>query len=628
MDLFEPDFAPGATPLATGTHFTVWSGAAQSIDVEIFAAESDMVVERQRLDAQQGGWHQGFVEGVQAGMRYGLRASGVFAPERGLWFDHGKLLVDPYAIEIDRPYTYDPRLAERGFDTAGLVPKARITTLPEPPYPAPPRFAAGGLIYEVNVRSFTMRHPDIPPARRGTLAALGHPSVLDHLKRIGVSAVELMPVVAWIDERHLPPLGLRNIWGYNPVTFMALDPRLAPGGLADLRHAVERLHAAGIGVILDLVFNHSGESDALGPTLSLRGLDGACYFRMREGQLVNDTGCGNTIRCEHPMARRLILDSLRHFAVNAGVDGFRFDLAPVLGREEHGFDPHAMLFRELLADPVLSDRILVAEPWDIGPDGYQLGHFAPPFLEWNDRYRDDVRRFWRGDPHMIGALATRLCGSADIFQTVRQASTRSVSFIAAHDGFTLADLVAYERRHNEANGEDNRDGHAENHSWNHGCEGPTDDPAIRAMRAADIRAMLSTLFATRGTIMLTAGDEFGRTQGGNNNAYAQDNETSWLDWEGRDELLIRFVAELAAMRARHPGLVDPRFLRDGDARWLKPSGEPFGIGDWDDPHSGAVAMVLPGICVLVNRGSDPVRFRVPGVDVPGRSVRFVERDIG
>ncbi len=398
--------------------------------------------------------------------------------DHNLWFDPAKLLVDPYALELDRRFVQHPRLAQFGEDTADIVPRAIVTgSLPEVP-PAPPRFQRGGLIYELNVAGFTALHPDVPEAQRGTIAALAHPAVIAHLKKLHVSAVELMPIIAWIDERHLPPLGLANHWGYNPVAMMALDPGLCPGGVAELRETVAALHAAGIGVILDLVFNHSGESDIHGGTLSLRGLDPAAYARSADGTLINDTGCGNTLDFANPAVRRLMIDTLDHFVRHCGIDGFRFDLAPVIARGP-GFDPHAPIFAELAAHPRLADRVMIAEPWDIGPGGYQLGRFPANWLEWNDAYRDDVRRFWRGTG-TVGALATRIAGSSDLFG----ADCRSINFLAAHDGFTLADTVAYEHRHNHANGEDNRDGHGENHSWNGGIEGPTDDPQVLARRAA------------------------------------------------------------------------------------------------------------------------------------------------
>jgi len=404
---------------------------------------------------------------------------------------------------------------------------------------------------------------------------------------------------------------------------MALDPRIAPNGITDLASAVAALHAAGIGVILDLVFNHNGESDALGPTLSLRGFDGASYFRMHDGQLVNDTGCGNTLAADRPPVRRLIIDTLRHFVRNAGIDGFRFDLAPVLGRSDTGFDRNAALFAEIAADPLLADRVMIAEPWDVGPGGYQLGNFPLNFLEWNDRYRDDVRRFWRGDPHAIGELATRLAGSSDIFPGSR---SRSVSFVAAHDGFSLADCTAYATKHNLANGEGNRDGGDANFSWNNGVEGPSDDAGVRAARRRDVKALLATLFASRGTIQLTAGDEFGRTQRGNNNAYCQDNEVTWLDWTNRDTELEGFVAGLAALRARQPQLAHPHLLGDADVAWLTPEGRRFALADWQDPHAAAIAMRLAGVTVLINRSTEPVRFADPAFELAPRSVAFVEEE--
>ncbi|NGO52301.1 glycogen debranching protein GlgX [Allomesorhizobium camelthorni] len=650
----------GAIPAADGIRFSVWSGVAVRLWVSIFDGTGDREIERLELLPEGDGVFALTVPGLNAGTRYGFRADGEYAPERGLWFDPAKLLMDPYAVSIDRPYVFDPRLSAgrgEGVDTAPLMPKAVALELPQPIAAKPPLFRPGELIYEVAVRAFTMRHPAVPEAQRGTIAALAHPAVIEHLSKLGVSAVELMPVVAWIDERHLPPLGLTNAWGYNPVSFMALDPRLAPGGIAELRDTVAALREAGIGVILDLVFNHTGESDELGPTLSLRGLDNQAYYRHRpgnSGKLVNQTGTGNTIACDHPAARQLILDTLRHFVLHAGVDGVRFDLATVLGRADDGFDPNAALLAAIRNDPVLRDRILIAEPWDIGPGGYQLGNFPTPFLEWNDKYRDDIRRFWRGDRGMIGALATRLAGSSDVFAGEGVAGTRSVNFIAAHDGMTLADIVRYERKHNEANGEQNRDGHDENLSWNNGVEGETDDPDIDARRRADVLAMLSTLFASRGTIMLTAGDEFGRTQLGNNNAYAQDNDLTWLDWSGRDRKIEGHVAALSAMRRSVAALRDVDFLsgdaQDGfrDVEWLDETGQPLDERGWSDPERRRLSMVLddrPGgrFAAAFNGSITPAEFALPVragfqwsaapglpatirdsvVLVPGRSVVFV-----
>jgi glycogen operon protein len=574
-----------------GTRFTVAS-AADALTLCLFNGDAET---RLPMERSGDGLFSLFVNDIGDGTRYGLRAAGPFEPGQALWFDESKLLLDPYAREIDEAFAYRPELAMHGFDTASMVPKGVVRALPKLVKRKAAQFGTGGLIYELQVRSFSMLHPDVPETERGTLRALAHPAVIDHLKRLHVAAVELMPINAWIDERHLAALGLTNAWGYNPISYFALDPRLAPGGIADLRAVTEALHRAGIGVILDMVYNHDGESDALGPTLSLRGLDARSYFRHEaDWRLINDTGTGNAVDCNHPLARRMILDSLRYFVAYAGVDGFRFDLAPALGRMPDGFDAKAPLLAEMEADPLLADRILIAEPWDIGPGGYQLGNFGPQWLEWNDRYRDDMRRFWRGDAHMLGALATRLAGSADIFG--QDWASRTVNFLAAHDGFSLADVTAYEERHNEANGENNRDGHGENLSWNGGVEGASDDGAIIARRRSDVMALLATLFASRGAIMLTAGDEFGRTQQGNNNAYCQDNAITWLDWAGRDREIEAEAFRLAAWRAGEATFASAEALRDGEVEWLRPDGLAMTVADWESAEGGALAMrFLPKI---------------------------------
>jgi len=549
------------------TRFAVRAPLAESLELCLF----DGAIETRRPMTRQDEAWVAELSGDHTGTRYGYRAHGVYHLEHNLWFDPAKLLVDPYARELDRRFIQLPRLAQYGEDTADLMPRA-IVTGPQPDVPhQSPRFRRGGLIYEVNVAGFTALHPDVLQAQRGTIAALAHPAVIAHLTKLRVSAVELMPIIAWIDERHLPPLGLANHWGYNPVAMMALDPGLCPGGVAELRKSVDVLHAGGIGVILDLVFNHTGESDGHGGTVSLRGLDPDAYARNADGSLINDTGCGNTLDFANPAVRCLLIDTLDHFVRHCGVDGFRFDLAPVIARGP-GFDAHAPIFAELAAHPRLADRVMIAEPWDIGPGGYQLGHFPSNWLECNDRYRDDVRRFWRGTG-TVGALATRLAGSSDLFGD----DCRSVNFLAAHDGFTLADIVAYEHRHNHANGEAGRDGHGDNHSWNSGAEGPTDDPQITARRAADMRALLGTLFASTGTIMLTAGDEFGRSQHGNNNAYCQDMPVAW---DSRDVALEDHVAALSAHRADNL----EAFVRFPDGgQWLSPEGGPMTPALWDDP---------------------------------------------
>ena len=621
----------GATLTETGIEFAVWSRHAERIEFCLFDAEGKKEISRLPL-TRDGDEHRLFVKGAKEGMRYGLRAHGTYDPDQGLWFDPSKLLIDPYAKEIDRPFRYDPRLGTFGEDTQDLMPKA-IVSRDVTVAPSKPLFQPGGLIYEIAVKPFTMLHPDVPVEKRGTLGALAHPSIIAHLKRLQVNAIELMPITAWIDERHLPPLGLTNGWGYNPVAFMALDPRLVPGGITELRETVAALHAEGIAVILDLVFNHTGESDRQGPTLSLRGLDNPTYFRHlpdQPGTLVNDTGTGNTVACDQPATRKLIIDSLRHFVQHAGIDGFRFDLATVIGRGTKGFDPESMTLRTMLADDVLQDRILIAEPWDIGPGGYQLGNFPAPFLEWNDRARDDLRRFWRGDSR-IGDLATILAGSSSIFGRDGRTQTRSVNFLAAHDGFTLMDLVSYAEKHNEANGESNRDGHNENFSWNNGAEGKTDDQTIQNKRRADIEAMLSTLFATRGTIMLTAGDEGGRSQQGNNNAYCQDNAITWMDWSALDEDLIGHTAWLAGLRRRFSAFSDMNFFKgDGDIFWFSAAGTPMSVPDWDAPAADVLGMAIETqdqeagrpvrLAILLNRAADELHATLPPSEKGGWSL--------
>lgn len=617
----------GAIIGKTGADFRLWSHHASFVELCLFDDRGEAELARLSMTRGDGDVHHVFVEGMKEGARYGVRIHGPYDPAEGHWYDPAKLLVDPYATELDRPFFYDPRLGQFGIDTADLMPKAILRTH-KPVRPMMPLGERSGFIYEVNVKALTMLHPDVPDAERGTLAALAHPAVLAHLRRIGVDMVELMPITAWIDERHLPPLGLTNSWGYNPVGMMALDPRLVPGGVKELRDTVAALHAEGIGVILDLVFNHTGESDVHGTTLSMRGIDNRSLFRHvadDPGTLVNDTGCGNTLACDHPFIRRLIVDTLRHFVLSAGVDGFRFDLAPIMGRHWDGFHQDAPTLAAILEDEVLEDRILIAEPWDIGLGGYQLGRFPPTFLEWNDRARDTFRRHWRGDAGTTGDLATALAGSADLFAHDGHGQTRSVNFIAAHDGFSLYDLVSFEHKHNEANGEENRDGHNENHSWNNGVEGETSDKGILKKRRQDVEALLSTLFASRGAVMLTAGDEFGRTQRGNNNAYCQDNALTWLDWSKADEELIDTTARLATMRQRFSCFMDTSILiGNGDVTWLNVDGQPMTVGNWETPDLGAFAMVLASldrdtgkecrVAVLFNRSTESKDFALPAKD--------------
>jgi glycogen debranching enzyme GlgX/4-alpha-glucanotransferase len=594
----------GVTIHQDGVNLAVLSRHAERIFVCLFEPGSDREIARLVLPGREGNdIHHGFIPGVKCGTRYGLRADGPFDPARGHLFDPAKLLVDPYARRLDRPFVWHPDLAAprtAGIDTAAFVPKAVIEVPLPVAAPLPP--APAGFVYEIATKAFTARHPGVPASLRGTAAALAHPQVIEHLVRLGVDTVELMPVAAWIDERHLPPLKLRNGWGYNPVALMAPDPKLAPGGPSEIRLAVDALHNAGIRVLLDVVANHTGECDRDGPTLSLRGLDNALYYRhAEEGRLVNDTGCGNTLAVDRGPVLRLVMDALRHWVEAAGVDGFRFDLAAVLGRTPHGFDADAPLLAAINQDPRLAGLTLIAEPWDLGPGGYRLGQFPSAWHEWNDRYRDDVRCFWRSEnAGSAASLATRVAGSSDVFGSARRPPSRSINYVAAHDGLTLRDVVSYRTKHNLPNGEDNRDGNDHEISWNRGIEGPTSDAGVEGCRRSDVRAMLATLMVSRGTPMLTAGDELGRTQDGNNNAYAQDNATTWLEWEHADDGLCSFVSQLARLRRTHRVLSLDAFLTGRgvdetgipDARWLLSDGRDMEGSHWADSTVSLLGLAL------------------------------------
>jgi glycogen operon protein len=614
----------GATPYVYGTNFAVFSAHATKIEVCLFDASGEQEVGRLALPARSGNvWH-GHIAGVHPGARYGLRAHGPFAPGEGHRFNANKLLLDPYAAAIDRPlrlhksmFGYRPDGDDLSFDdsdSASAMPKAIVAPSDSALRAfAPPVPWAQTILYELHVRGFTKRHPAIPDAARGTFAGLADPAAIAHLTALGVTSVEILPPAAWIDERHLGPLGLRNYWGYNPVAWMAPEPELAPGGWAEVRAAVDALAAAGIETIVDVVFNHSGEGDELGPTLSLRGLDNATYYRLADNKRFyrNATGTGHEIATERPAVMRLVMDALRAWARRGGVHGFRFDLATTLGRRGDGFDPAAPLLAAMEQDPELRVMKLIAEPWDIGYGGYQPGGFPACWGEWNDKYRDAVRRFWRGDAGVIGDLATRLAGSSDLFGAKRRPS-RSIDFVVAHDGFTLADLVSYAGKHNEANGEHNRDGTDANNSWNNGAEGPTDDPAILAARLRDQKALLATLLLSRGTPMLAMGSELGHSQGGNNNAYAQDNETSWLDWTKAEPELQNFVGRLTALRLAHPALRADRFLTGAasdstllpDVAWRRADGHAMAPDDWH--HAALLVAVLyvegDRVALVFNRG--------------------------
>jgi glycogen operon protein len=596
----------GATPDGGGVNFAVASAHATGMDLCLFSDDGRRELSRLPMPERDGDvWHI-HVAGLMPGARYGLRAHGPYAPEEGHRFNPHKLLIDPYARALDGRLRWSDALmgyrigsprADLSFDTrdsAFAVPKSVVT---DPAFSwaddLPPRRPwTETVIYEAHVKGLTMQHPDLPPGLRGTYLGLCSDPMIDHLLKLGVTAVELLPVHSFIDDRFLVSRGLRNYWGYQTIGFFAPDARyMSRDALWEFRAMVRRLHQAGIEVLLDVVYNHTGEGDEFGPTLSFRGLDNRSYYRLRDGgrHYVNDTGTGNTLDLTNPIVLRLVMDSLRYWVEQCRVDGFRFDLATVLGREGHGFDPRGGFFDCVRQDPVLAQAKLVAEPWDIGPGGYQLGAYPHPFREWNDRYRDGVRRFWRGDAGLAPDLAKRLLGSAESFDHSARAATSSINFVTAHDGFTLEDVVSYTVKRNMANAEDNRDGHGENHSDNLGHEGPTDDPAIRGARDLRKRNLLATLFLSQGVPMLLAGDELGNSQGGNNNAYAQDNPTGWVTWEGADVALAAFVGRLARLRREHPALRQKSFLHgdlraDGlrDVVWRRADGQVPQPGDWHD----------------------------------------------
>ena len=615
----------GATVTADGINFAVYSETASALFVSLYD-EADREIERFELDGHDNNIHHGLIGGIGPGTKYGLRADGPYDPDQGLHFDPNKLLVDPYARRLDRVFVRSPRLRlprEDAVDTAPLVPKAVVIS-PQLNKHATPRRKQPGLMYELNVRGYTMRHPSVQGPLRGTIAGLTTRRIIDHLKFLGVDCVELMPIAAFIDDGHLPALGLTNAWGYNPVSYFAIDPRLAPRGPQELRFMTDLYRKNGISVILDVVYNHTGEGDNMGPVLSMKGLDSKTYYRHVEVDgkqvLVNDSGTGNTLRCDHPTVQRLVIDSLRYWVEETGVSGFRFDLATVLGREP-GFNPDAKMLQMIKADPVLSKCQLVAEPWDPGPGGYGVGKFGKEFREWNDTYRDEVRGFWRGEPGKIGALAGKIAGSAEIYNFAGRKPSAGVNFLAVHDGFTLADLVAYSDKHNEANGEGNRDGNNNNQSWNCGAEGPTEDAGINMARKRDVRALLTTLFLSRGMPLIAQGDEMGRTQRGNNNAYAQDNEITWLDWDGADGELVDFVAAAHNFRKAHAAVTQDHFL-DGkgkkgirDVVWWHQDGREMNDGDWNNADQSMLGMQLKTaddeVLVWFNRHADAAPAHLP-----------------
>jgi glycogen operon protein len=618
----------GATITPEGVNFAVYSESATQIWVCLFD-EQDDEVGRFELDVHQDNIRAGLIANIGAGTRYGLRADGPYDPDQALFFDPNKLLVDPYARHLDRVFVRSPRLRlarEDAVDTAPLVPKAIVRGVTDEPL-TPGRRKSPRLYYELNVRGFTMRHPSVQGPLRGTVAGLTTRRVIEHFKHLGVDTVQLMPTAAWIDEGHLPALGLTNAWGYNPVAYFAVDPRLVPRGPQEMRVMTDAYRKAGISVILDVVYNHTGEGDSQGPILSMMGLDPQTYYRWVDvdgkKQLVNDTGTGNTLRCDHPAVQRLVIDSLRYYVEELGVSGFRFDLATILGRNP-GFDPNAEMLKKIKADPVLSKCILVAEPWDPGPGGYGLGKFGKEFAEHNDTYRDEIRAFWKGENGKIGALAGKVSGSSEIFDQSGRKPSSGVNMLAVHDGFTLRDLVSFHDKHNEANGENNRDGHNHNSSWNCGVEGETDNEPVKAARRRDVRALLATLFLSRGTPLIQQGDEMYRTQQGNNNAYAQDNEITWVDWEGADGALVDFVAAINGFRKAHPAISHDHWLtgqeRNGvrDVVWLHPDGREMNEGDWNDSAASVLGMRLrqkdDDVLLWFNRRVEPVVARLPEGD--------------
>jgi glycogen operon protein len=645
-------FPLGATPGPGGTNFAVSSGVADGMLLCLFDdAGTETRVALPDYDA--GVWH-GFVEGVGAGQAYGYRATGPWDPARGLRCNPAKLLLDPYARATTGPVRFGPEVLGHDpadpdhaseLDSATYVPRSLVVdpATDRPGGPRPHHRYADTVIYEVHVKGFTMRHPGVPPELRGTYAGLGHEAALAHLTGLGVTAVELLPVHQHVPEAFLVERRLTNYWGYNTIGFFAPHDGYSaavragrPGGqVAEFQAMVAALHVAGLEVLLDVVFNHTAEGGEDGPTLCHRGLDNPAYYRLDPAdprRYLDTTGCGNALNAGDPACLQLIMDSLRYWVTEMGVDGFRFDLAPTLARQDGGFDRVSAFFDLAHQDPVVSRVKLIAEPWDVGqPDSYDIGRFPPGWSEWNGRYRDAMRDFWRRRGGLVGEFATRFSGSSDLYGGSRRRPTASVNFVTVHDGFTLRDLVSYDHKHNQANGEANRDGTDDNRSWNCGVEGPSDDPEVAALRARQSRALLTTLLLSFGVPMLLGGDELGRTQGGNNNAYCQDNEISWVDWSQPDEDLLVFTRRLVAFRRAHPVFRRRRFLVGIEAAllaWYTPSATAMTMENWADPNARALAIYLEGgddpdlaadgtplvdddFLVLVNGWWEKLEFRIP-----------------
>ncbi len=585
------------------------------MEVCLFSDDGRTELQRMRLAERDGDVWYGYVSGLRPGQYYGLRAHGPYRPDEGHRFNPNKLLLDPYAKRLTgMPVWHDALMGyqigsnarDLSFDTrdsANYMPRCVVE---DPSFSWGEDHAlhtpiADSVIYEAHVKGLTQMHPKVAP--EGTFLGLATDPMLEYFTKLGVTAIELLPVQSFLTDRFLHDKNLSNYWGYQTLGFFAPDPRyLSEGKISEFQQMVARLHHAGIEVILDVVYNHTCEGNELGPTLSFRGLDNRSYYRLIQDKryYINDTGTGNTLNLDHPMVLRMVMDSLRYWVQVMHVDGFRFDLCSTLGRTDHGFDPGASFFDAIRQDPVLTQVKLIAEPWDVGPGGYRLGGFPAPFHEWNDRFRDGVRRFWRGDPGRAPDLAGRITGSAAEFDHSGRPATASVNLITAHDGFSLHDVVSYNTKHNLANGEENRDGHSENYSDNFGVEGPTDDAAIIAARNRRKRAMIATLMLSQGTPMLLAGDELGNTQNGNNNAYAQDNETSWIDWENADMDFMAFTARMIQFRREHPIMRQKVFLHSRERRidgredlfWWRPDGKPMSTPDWVDPSLRMVCVEM------------------------------------
>jgi isoamylase len=646
-------FPLGATVSDSGTNFAVASGVADGMVLCLFdEAGAETQIPLQDYDA--GVWY-GFVPGVGAGQAYGYRATGPYDPAHGVRCNPAKLLLDPYARAFSGTVTPGPELmgyaaagqdAPSTTDSSGSVPRSLVVADDAFHWRDGARHQcrfSDTIIYELHVKGFTMRHPGVPPELRGTYAGLGHDAAIAHLVDLGVTAVELLPVHQSVPEPFLVARGLTNYWGYNTIGYFAPHQGYSaevragrPGGIVDeFKAMVDALHAAGLEVLLDVVFNHTAEGSHLGPTLCYRGLDNPAYYRLDGDDphyYVDTTGCGNSLNAGDPVTLQLIMDSLRYWLIQMHVDGFRFDLATTLGRQDGGFEQVSAFFDLVAQDPVVSRAKLVAEPWDVGQfDSYDLGRFPPLWREWNGKYRDTMRDFWRSHPVGLGEFATRFCGSSDLYAGSRRRPTASVNLITVHDGFTLADLVSYDSKHNEANGESNRDGTTDNRSWNCGAEGPSTDPAVLALRARQSRAMLTTLLLSFGVPLLLGGDEMGRTQQGNNNAYCQDNEIAWFDWSQADAGLQDFTRRLIAFRKAHPVFRRRRFLAGAEAselRWFIPAGTEMTGADWADASALAIALYLDGsddpdraadgtllldddFLVLVNAWWEPLDFVLP-----------------